>query len=139
MHTLAVAYLVILAAISVAPKISGAGRGRPIDLAHGAAGVVDREQKSDGGIAVALELGAIVGLLGGGLAQLGNAIDHADGAQIISYLVIAGQHQEQAQDESKASYEGWYHEEQSRINWAKGTGCTPTWFQLGSLACRPGS
>jgi methionyl-tRNA formyltransferase len=33
-------------------------------------------------------------------------------------LVTSGGHQERAQDESQASYEGWYHEEESRINWA---------------------
>jgi methionyl-tRNA formyltransferase len=33
-------------------------------------------------------------------------------------LVTSDRHEEQAQDESQASYEGWYHEEESRINWA---------------------
>ncbi|MES2786038.1 MAG: methionyl-tRNA formyltransferase [Pseudomonadota bacterium] len=33
-------------------------------------------------------------------------------------LVVAGKHQERPQDESLASYEGWFHEEESRINWA---------------------
>jgi methionyl-tRNA formyltransferase len=33
-------------------------------------------------------------------------------------LVAAGRHEERPQDESQASYEGWYHEEESRINWA---------------------
>ena len=33
-------------------------------------------------------------------------------------LVTSGRHTERTQDESKASYEGWYHEEESRINWA---------------------
>lgn len=33
-------------------------------------------------------------------------------------LVTSGQHQEAAQDESNATYEGWYREEESRINWA---------------------
>ncbi len=33
-------------------------------------------------------------------------------------LVTAGRHAEHLQDESRASYEGWYHEEESRINWA---------------------
>jgi methionyl-tRNA formyltransferase len=32
-------------------------------------------------------------------------------------LVVAGQHQEVEQDESKASYEGWMKEAESRINW----------------------
>ena len=33
-------------------------------------------------------------------------------------LVVAGRHQELAQDESLASYEGWFQMEESRINWA---------------------
>jgi methionyl-tRNA formyltransferase len=33
-------------------------------------------------------------------------------------IVTAGRHEERVQDESKASYEGWYHEDESRINWA---------------------
>ena len=33
-------------------------------------------------------------------------------------LVTAGAHEERAQDESRATYEGWFHEEESRINWA---------------------
>ena len=33
-------------------------------------------------------------------------------------LVSAGRHEERVQDESQASYEGWFHEEESRINWA---------------------
>jgi methionyl-tRNA formyltransferase len=33
-------------------------------------------------------------------------------------LVIAGRHEERTQDESQAGYEGWFHEEESRINWA---------------------
>lgn len=32
-------------------------------------------------------------------------------------LVTSGRHEERTQDESNASYEGWYHEEESRINW----------------------
>jgi len=32
--------------------------------------------------------------------------------------VYTGGHTEWAQDESQASYEGWYHEEESRIHWA---------------------
>ncbi|MEP6792287.1 MAG: methionyl-tRNA formyltransferase, partial [Ramlibacter sp.] len=32
-------------------------------------------------------------------------------------LVMSGKAVEQAQDESQASYEGWFHEEESRINW----------------------
>jgi len=33
-------------------------------------------------------------------------------------LVAAGRHEERVQDESQARYEGWFHEEESRINWA---------------------
>ena len=33
-------------------------------------------------------------------------------------LVMAGKHREQAQDESKASYEGWCRRAEARINWA---------------------
>jgi methionyl-tRNA formyltransferase len=33
-------------------------------------------------------------------------------------LVLAGKHQEVAQDESQASYEGWFREAEARINWA---------------------
>ncbi len=33
-------------------------------------------------------------------------------------LVVAGRHREQPQDESHASYEGWFQAEESRINWA---------------------
>lgn len=33
-------------------------------------------------------------------------------------LVIAGQHQEIVQDESQASYEGWFKTDEARINWA---------------------
>jgi methionyl-tRNA formyltransferase len=43
-----------------------------------------------------------------GVAALLEAVD----------LVIAGRHEERKQDESQASYEGWYHEAESRINWA---------------------
>jgi methionyl-tRNA formyltransferase len=43
-----------------------------------------------------------------GIAALLEAVD----------LVTSGRHQERPQDESHASYEGWYHEEESRINWA---------------------
>lgn len=34
-----------------------------------------------------------------------------------SALVVTGGHTEQAQDESKASYEGWFHDEESKIHW----------------------
>ena len=33
-------------------------------------------------------------------------------------LVTADRHEERTQDEAQASYEGWYHEEESHINWA---------------------
>jgi methionyl-tRNA formyltransferase len=33
-------------------------------------------------------------------------------------LVVAGRHRELAQDESQASYEGWFREAEARINWA---------------------
>jgi methionyl-tRNA formyltransferase len=33
-------------------------------------------------------------------------------------LVVSGQHQEQSQDETTASYEGWFRTEESKINWA---------------------
>jgi methionyl-tRNA formyltransferase len=33
-------------------------------------------------------------------------------------LVVAGKHREQVQDESLATYEGWFREAESRINWA---------------------
>lgn len=33
-------------------------------------------------------------------------------------LVLAGQHAEQAQDETQATYEGWVTEEEARIHWA---------------------
>jgi methionyl-tRNA formyltransferase len=32
-------------------------------------------------------------------------------------LVVNGKHTERAQDESLASYEGWFHQEESRIHW----------------------
>lgn len=34
-----------------------------------------------------------------------------------STLVVSGSHAEQPQDEAQASYEGWFHEEESRIHW----------------------
>jgi methionyl-tRNA formyltransferase len=33
-------------------------------------------------------------------------------------LVLAGKHRETVQDESRASYEGWFREAEARINWA---------------------
>jgi methionyl-tRNA formyltransferase len=33
-------------------------------------------------------------------------------------LVVAGKHRELAQDESQATYEGWFREAEARINWA---------------------
>jgi methionyl-tRNA formyltransferase len=35
-------------------------------------------------------------------------------------LVVAGKHTETVQDESRASYEGWFKAEEARINWANG-------------------
>ena len=48
-------------------------------------------------------------------------------------LVIAGKAQEHAQDESQATYEGWVHEAEARIDWAQNVeivynlirGCNP--------------
>ena len=34
-----------------------------------------------------------------------------------STLVVAGRHTEQQQDEARASYEGWFHEVESKIHW----------------------
>jgi methionyl-tRNA formyltransferase len=34
-----------------------------------------------------------------------------------STLVMEGKHSEQAQDEAKATYEGWFHEVESKIHW----------------------
>src|SRR5207248_1980438 len=33
-------------------------------------------------------------------------------------LVLAGKHTETVQDESRASYEGWFREAEAKINWA---------------------
>jgi len=33
-------------------------------------------------------------------------------------LVVAGKHQEVVQDESQASYEGWFREAEAKIHWA---------------------
>ena len=33
-------------------------------------------------------------------------------------LVVAGKHKEVVQDESQASYEGWFREAETKINWA---------------------
>ena len=33
-------------------------------------------------------------------------------------LIAAGHHEERVQDESQALYEGWFHDEEARINWA---------------------
>lgn len=33
-------------------------------------------------------------------------------------LVVSGKHQQTVQDETNASYEGWFREEESKINWA---------------------
>lgn len=34
-------------------------------------------------------------------------------------LVTAGRHEERVQDESRAEYEGWFHEDESRIHWGQ--------------------
>jgi methionyl-tRNA formyltransferase len=34
-----------------------------------------------------------------------------------STLVVSGRHSERQQDESQASYEGWFHDEEARIHW----------------------
>jgi methionyl-tRNA formyltransferase len=34
-----------------------------------------------------------------------------------STLVVEGRHTEQPQDEAQASYEGWFHEEESKVHW----------------------
>ena len=33
-------------------------------------------------------------------------------------LVVAGKHKEVVQDESQATYEGWFREAEAKINWA---------------------
>jgi methionyl-tRNA formyltransferase len=38
-------------------------------------------------------------------------------------LVVAGKHREQAQDESQASYEGWFRASEARINWNNHVDC----------------
>jgi methionyl-tRNA formyltransferase len=59
-------------------------------------------------------------------------------------LVLAGRHQEVVQDESQASYEGWFRSEESRINWANHVdqvynlirACNPApgaWCELGGV------
>ncbi len=59
-------------------------------------------------------------------------------------LVLAGQHQEVVQDESQASYEGWFKAEESKIHWANHVdqvynlirACNPApgaWCELGGL------
>jgi len=59
-------------------------------------------------------------------------------------LVVAGQHTETVQDESQASYEGWFKTEESRINWANHVdqvynlirACNPSpgaWCELGGV------
>ncbi|MEZ0307413.1 MAG: methionyl-tRNA formyltransferase [Ramlibacter sp.] len=34
-------------------------------------------------------------------------------------LVVAGRHEERTQDETQAGYEGWFHEDESHINWSQ--------------------
>lgn len=59
-------------------------------------------------------------------------------------LVIAHKHKEQVQDESQATYEGWFHEEEARIHWAQHVdvvynlirACNPApgaWTELGGV------
>lgn len=59
-------------------------------------------------------------------------------------LVTTGQHQELAQDESQASYEGWFRTEESKIHWANHVdqvynlirACNPApgaWCELGGV------
>lgn len=59
-------------------------------------------------------------------------------------LVVAGRHTETPQDESQASYEGWFKTEESRINWANHVdqvynlirACNPApgaWCELGGV------
>lgn len=59
-------------------------------------------------------------------------------------LVVAGRHSETVQDESLASYEGWFRTEESRINWANHVdqvynlirACNPApgaWCELGGV------
>jgi methionyl-tRNA formyltransferase len=59
-------------------------------------------------------------------------------------LVVAGRHTETMQDESQASYEGWFRAEESRINWANHVdqvynlirACNPApgaWCELGGV------
>ena len=59
-------------------------------------------------------------------------------------LVVAGRHQERVQDESLATYEGWFKTEESRINWANHVdqvynlirACNPApgaWTELGGI------
>ncbi|MGQ0512269.1 MAG: methionyl-tRNA formyltransferase [Betaproteobacteria bacterium] len=59
-------------------------------------------------------------------------------------LVVAGKHRELVQDESQATYEGWFRDGEARINWANHVdvvhnlvrGCNPApgaWTTLGGL------
>jgi methionyl-tRNA formyltransferase len=59
-------------------------------------------------------------------------------------LVTADRHEERVQDESQAGYEGWFHEEESRINWSQHAdqvynlirACNPApgaWTMLGGI------
>jgi methionyl-tRNA formyltransferase len=50
-----------------------------------------------------------------------------------STLVMAGGHTEQAQDEAGASYEGWFHDEESKIHW----GCHVDQIYNLIRACNP--
>ena len=59
-------------------------------------------------------------------------------------LVVAGKHRESVQDESQATYEGWFREAEARVNWANHVdvvhnlirGCNPApgaWTTLGGV------
>lgn len=59
-------------------------------------------------------------------------------------LVVGGRHEERVQDESQAGYEGWFHDDESRIHWAQHVdhvynlirACNPApgaWTQIGGV------
>lgn len=63
-------------------------------------------------------------------------------------LVVAGRHTEHVQDESRASYEGWFKAEEARIHWAQHVdqvynlirACNPApgaWFEMSDAHGRP--
>ena len=53
----------------------------------------------------------------GRLPEVGDTIEIALPLEAAD-LVVAGKHRELAQDESHATYEGWFRDAESRINWA---------------------